>query len=293
MARRERWTRPIIAEAMEPQVELRPDKNSVRDAPDYDRKTAFAAAARRRKFNAVMTLQLGIFGSLAVYASLSFGDFGSWAAVAKVVPVVCMLLLVLKVGNAGTYAVRLACGLGLCAVGDFCLELEGSPKCSDWPLFLLGLCAFLFGHCAYIFAFCANRTRVTALIAAPPLAYAGTVFKVLQPSLPPELFWPVLAYGAVIACMLVTSLSRQPEGFASLSSWRWAALGALLFVASDTLLAYNRFVSSSMPHAKLAILSSYYAAQYSLVMSARGAQARPLTQALGSVENFARLSKSK
>jgi len=207
-----------------------------------------------------------------------------------VLPILLMLSLSLLLGNHGAYAMRIAVGLGLSAGGDFCLELESASSSSP-HLFEAGLFAFLCGHCAYISAFLLNPINLGPLSAIVPSLYAALVFYVLLPSLPPALFFPVLAYGIVITAMMTAAFTRAPEGYAALWSWRGAALGAALFAASDTMLAYSRFVRP-VPYAKACVLTSYYLAQYCLTMSARGAQKRPLQKALGSVENFSKCKRA-
>ena len=49
---------------------------------------------------------------------------------------------------------------------------------------------------------------------------------------------------------------------------RWAAAGALLFMLSDTLLAWNRF-RLAIPLASLWVLATYYAALWCLARSVR------------------------
>ena len=120
---------------------------------------------------------------------------------------------------------------------------------------------------------------------APTMASAAVIFNVLRPKLPEELLLPVSGYVIVIAAMLALALSRRPEGFAAQWSWRCGAAGAVLFAVSDTLLAYNRFVGA-MPHAKMAVAATYFIAQFLIALSTRGSQPRPLSKALGSVENF-------
>jgi uncharacterized membrane protein YhhN len=78
----------------------------------------------------------------------------------------------------------------------------------------------------------------------------------LWPHLPPMRI-PVLAYVVVLASMAVLALARrwrrpQPAAVEA-SSARWAAAGALLFVASDSLLAWDRF-AGGLPLASLLVL---------------------------------------
>ena len=71
--------------------------------------------------------------------------------------------------------------------------------------------------------------------------------------------------------------SRQPDGFAATWSWRCATAGAVLFALSDSLLAYDRFVSR-VPYAHLLVAALYFQAQLLIAMSARGSQPRPLSK---------------
>jgi uncharacterized membrane protein YhhN len=82
---------------------------------------------------------------------------------------------------------------------------------------------------------------------------------------------PVVAYVVCLAAMA-----------AQAAAWRlarpgppatWAAVGGLLFLASDSLLAINRF-GAPLPSASLWILATYWAAQWSIAMSlVRGTRA--------------------
>ena len=81
---------------------------------------------------------------------------------------------------------------------------------------------------------------------------------------------PVLAYVVVLASMAALALARQwrsPQPAAvEARSARWAAAGALLFVASDSLLAWDRF-TGGLPLASVLVLSTYYGAQYAIARS--------------------------
>ncbi len=74
------------------------------------------------------------------------------------------------------------------------------------------------------------------------------------------------------ALMAVLALARQwrspqPDAVEARSA-RWAAAGALLFVASDSLLAWDRF-AGGLPLASLLVLSTYYGAQYAIARSVK------------------------
>jgi len=155
-------------------------------------------------------------------------------------------------------------GLWLSLAGDVFLM---------WPQqgFLPGLVAFLLAHLAYIVAF----TRRVRLAARPPaFAFYGAVAALLLwqlwPGVPPALQLPVLAYVVCLASMAaqaaVTWLAARGSADEGLA--RRAAIGGLLFMTSDTLLAFNKF-SVPVPLSALWILATYWIAQGLIAASLR------------------------
>jgi uncharacterized membrane protein YhhN len=143
-------------------------------------------------------------------------------------------------------------GLVLSLVGDVALL---------WPKegFVPGLVAFLLAHLAYLVAF-TRRARL-ALRLAPFAAYAavaGAVLAALWPGVPPALRLPVLLYVLCLASMAAQAAALWRAGSARAGV---LALGGALFVASDALLATNRF-ATALPAASLWILASYWLAQW-------------------------------
>ena len=145
-------------------------------------------------------------------------------------------------------------GLLLSLAGDVALM---------WPQrgFLPGLVSFLLAHLAYLAAF----TRVQRLAARPaPFAVyavvAGAILAALWPSVPAGLRLPVLAY---VVCL--TSMAAQAAVLWRThpldARMRSLALGGALFVASDAVLATNRF-AMPLPMSSLWILAPYWAAQW-------------------------------
>ncbi len=155
-------------------------------------------------------------------------------------------------------------GLALSLAGDVFLM---------WPQhgFLPGLVSFLLAHLAYIAAF-TRRVR----FAARPLPFvlyalvAAVLLSQLWPGVPAALRLPVLAYVACLAAMaaqagVVWLAARGTEGEMLA---RNAAIGGVLFMASDTLLAFNRF-SAPVPLSALLILTTYWWAQGLIAASLR------------------------
>lgn len=71
--------------------------------------------------------------------------------------------------------------------------------------------------------------------------YAGTTLAFLLPGLDPLLFLPLLLYVFVNSVLWVLSVLRTSNVALSRASRACAVLGALLWVASDTLLGIDRY----------------------------------------------------
>lgn len=129
--------------------------------------------------------------------------------------------------------------------------------------FLAGLASFLAAHLAYIGGFVAvGGERWWALIPAVAVvvvlsATAGRRIVAGAGGQGPTLRGPVVAYLGVISAMVLV---------ASVTGTWLAIAGALLFLASDTVLGWREFVERRqwMP---LTVIVTYHLAQASLVLS--------------------------
>ncbi len=142
-------------------------------------------------------------------------------------------------------------GLVLSLVGDVALL---------WPQrgFLPGLVSFLLAHLAYLVAF--SREQRVAARWLPYVGYAavaGGMLAVLWPGVPATLRGPVGGYVLFLAAMAAQAAVLWRCGSARGAG---LALGGLLFVCSDALLAFNKF-SAPLPMASLGILGTYWLAQ--------------------------------
>ena len=228
-------------------------------------------------------LATATFAIVGLYClALARNDPPEKVVIPKVSAVVLMAPLALNLAafiageDSGKYARRLAVGLILCAAGDACLELEGSPSFASVKelLFLGGLGAFLAGHLVYIAAFAVNRFKIRTVVATPVLTYVLVVYIILYPNLPRALLAPVFVYASAIGWMMVMACSRLPAGTAH-SAWsaRTASAGGVIFALSDTVLAINRFVVT-LPAAKGFVMTTYFLAQALITASAVGAGSR-------------------
>jgi len=174
------------------------------------------------------------------------------------VPVLCLALLALP-SPPDRFARLMAWGLVVSAAGDLLLEGPG--------LFLAGLATFLLAHLLYLSAFVLDVRRLSATRLLPFLAWGGLAFGALRPGLG-DMTWPVVGYIAAIVAMMWRAAARVGTSPRGESSARWALLGAVLFGASDTLIAFDRF-GHPIEGVRLPILLLYWIGQAGLARSAR------------------------
>jgi uncharacterized membrane protein YhhN len=160
------------------------------------------------------------------------------------------------------YRRRIVVGLICSLLGDVLLM---------WPadLFVAGLVAFLIGHLYFISGFLGDSRLGTR-----PLAWLGCLLlaalnlALLWPSIPAALRVPVAVYALVLSAMGAQALGRawSHAGDALAQPARRAAIGGLLFMLGDSLLAWDRF-HGALPLAAVWVLGSYYAAVWFIARS--------------------------
>lgn len=175
----------------------------------------------------------------------------------KLVPVLLALDWLRAAGTPGPYRRWIALGLALSLLGDLLLALPQDR-------FVAGLIAFLCAHLAYVMAYLHRSRAGSGLwLLCALLLVSGFLYLLDSRADLGLMRGPVYAYAIVIGAMLWRSgsLSRLDR------SGRWALLGATLFVASDMLLAWNRFVAPDALRGTLSILL-YWAGQWGIAASA-------------------------
>jgi uncharacterized membrane protein YhhN len=157
------------------------------------------------------------------------------------------------------YAHPVALGLVFGAIGDVSLVFAGG--------FLVGLSAFFVGHLCYIAAFArgAAMSGDAALAAVVLAAFSVLMLRYLWPHVA-RVRVPVVLYVTALSLMTWCAIARAagPEAGGAAAS---AALGAVSFLASDGLLAVDRFVRR-FAGAHAAVMVTYYAAQMLIARSA-------------------------
>lgn len=129
----------------------------------------------------------------------------------------------------------LVAALALSAAGDFFLSRDGETP------FLAGLASFLAAHIAYVALFLSAGGGMDVLTGQPwrlglaALAAIGAVLLLrrLLPAAGPQMRVPVAFYTAAILAMLLAAAAVPAPII---------LIGAILFVASDSLLAIGRFL---------------------------------------------------
>lgn len=167
----------------------------------------------------------------------------------------CLIIALAATGlpEARLYGYLILAGL-LCSVaGDIFLVMPADR-------FLPGLAAFFAAHLCYVAAFTpAGPFTWPDGAAALALAAAGLfMYGRLKPRVEEGgLRLPVLLYLTVISTMLLRAVLTDNPVLIG---------GALLFYLSDAILAWNRFIRT-FPWADLAVMTSYFAAQYLIALS--------------------------
>ena len=128
--------------------------------------------------------------------------------------------------------------------------------------FLLGLVSFLTAHILYCVVFLrrwnksASSTFWFVLIA---LVLYGLVLLLQLKDRLGELLIPVIIYVSAILMMAITAFRRKK--MVSSVSFKLVLIGALFFIASDSILAINKFLNA-VPYSHILVMGSYAAAQF-------------------------------
>jgi len=154
------------------------------------------------------------------------------------------------------YGYFILSGLCVSLVGDVFLMLPAK-------YFKSGLLAFLAAQLLYILAFTRGQRALFFTPLLVILVYAGLVFLLLYRGLGRHR-WPVLFYILAVSGMAWLAVCRY-LGHLDRGSLL-AMSGALLFLVSDSLNAFNRF-KKPFGVAHVLILGSYFAAQLLLALS--------------------------
>ncbi|MGH8530453.1 MAG: lysoplasmalogenase [Nevskiales bacterium] len=178
-------------------------------------------------------------------------------------PLTTLLIVLLaldesRVGKQEIYQWLIGAGLLFSLLGDVFLMLRRER-------FLAGLISFLLAHLLYITAFLQDMSPADGplwLWGAFLLYAAGGLYLLLPRvgalKLPVAAYTLALNVMAVLACSRLLVLETQAATY--------AAIGAVLFLLSDSILSWNKFVKP-FAVAELLLLSTYFAGQTLIALS--------------------------
>jgi uncharacterized membrane protein YhhN len=218
----------------------------------------------------MLSVAIGVSGLVYLWAATK-----GWRKVVYLLkPGTMLLIIALAAGGAlsgatGSYAIWVVAGLVASVLGDIFLML---PK----DRFIYGLSAFLVAHLFYIYAFWGALPvawDVRDLLRAPLLVLAvWALLREISTGLrergQKRLLLPVMVYATVIGTMAWRAACLIGVDGLPVPTWMVVA-GAGLFVLSDGLLAYNRFVRP-IPHRDILVMGTYFTAQYLFALSTLG-----------------------
>lgn len=187
-----------------------------------------------------------------------------WHHTTKPLLMPALALYVLFRAGKSKHKAWLLCALFFSFLGDSLLMYASQPR-----YFTLGLAGFFLAHVCYIRIFIFTSQGGSIITRYYQKRWWIILFSIYTVALLAYIMpasgglkWAVLAYALVLLVMISTAFSRskhfhQPSDVL-------IALGALAFVASDSLLAVDRFLYR-LSYAHLLIMGTYLTAQYWLV----------------------------
>lgn len=209
---------------------------------------------------------LGIIGLtllIAVCASIHIVDKYRTMSVLSYVfkPLTTLLILLYAFcfsAEINLFVVLIVLGLMLSLIGDIFL-LSTKAQC-----FIGGLVSFLLAHIAYIVAFSLRLTQFHWWVIVVMLLYAIVFYLMLYRRLGSDRI-AVAVYIIVIVAMGAVAVNVYIVNM-SLSSL-YMLLGALCFMFSDSVLAWDKF-KRKLKHEPSLVMISYYLAQYLIASAA-------------------------
>lgn len=200
--------------------------------------------------------------SVTVYFALGAYRYPDekWATLAKCAPIVFLIVFIVMYGNAlprrSTYAHNILLGLVFSCIGDGLLNHD---------YFAPGMAAFGIAQIFYIIAF---QTQLLKIWIACVL-YAGgiTTVLLLRQKLEPTILIGLPIYTFLLLTMCWRSIVRACDPkYNTSSAATICAVGSVLFVISDTLIAFDRF-NAPIPNSTILIMLTYYMAQFAITLS--------------------------
>lgn len=184
---------------------------------------------------------IGVYLILTLYYFMA--EHSSWFIA---IPVLFMGFATLAHSRQGGWAIPAA--LFLSSIGDY----QGSEH-----NFILQIFFFALAHIAYIMDYIAKRkpSKLNKALAVTPFIYAIIFLSILIPNISNGVeIGAVIGYAIMIAIMGASALMLDIK-----HKW-WYVLAAALFIYSDSVIVYNKYIER-IPNASMLIMTTYYVAQ--------------------------------
>ncbi|MFS0788611.1 lysoplasmalogenase [Shouchella sp. 1P09AA] len=202
-----------------------------------------------------MQARIGLIMLMSMIYILLMNDHPSLivSVIFKLVPMLLIIYLAISIARTHKANIWVLAGLIVCTVADAAIAFS----------FLAGLVIFLVGHLLYILGFYKETLKKNRKkgIVLPYALYGLLVGSILIHSMlqasEGALVVPVLFYILVITSMGVVAWWTRN---------RFVLFGSVLFIGSDSILAWNLFVSA-VPHSTVWIMTTYYSAQLFIALS--------------------------
>ena len=193
---------------------------------------------------------------LAFLVFMAVDMVGIGRTVLKAIPVSTLMVWVLR-DMRGFVRICLTGALLGSVCGDILLDLPYAN------VFIFGLVAFLVAHLFYtvlFFRYAKSPDGIGKVVMAGLVLFAGLMIWIFR-GIVPSLYGPVVLYILVIVTMSIGALLVPAKN--RLLFW-----GALMFIASDVVLALNKFLMA-IPYGRVINISLYFIAQFMIIMAAR------------------------
>lgn len=148
-------------------------------------------------------------------------------------------------------------------LGDILLGLQSINA----NFFIFGLLAFLSAHCFYIslnFKNVGFKISFPIILSILPMLGWAVFLLKMSHEKAGGFFIPIFAYALVLCTLYYSAIVAR----AKFSRFNWAILfyGIVIFIASDSMIAINKFIIK-MPFFNFAIMFTYILAQFMIVFS--------------------------
>ncbi|TGN19646.1 lysoplasmalogenase [Leptospira idonii] len=202
----------------------------------------------------------GLYSIVHLLAILTITKESYFFLPSKIIPILILIVSLVRFwGELQKRGKLVVLALIFSAFGDSFLALPGEK------FFVPGLGSFLLAQLIYAYAFSIGSTLKLKL-SLPFLAFGGVFFALLVPKLG-VLLIPVAVYIAAICLMGWRAAARVSQAHA----YRCGLIGAITFMASDSIIAYSMFLNPHMDRllASMLIMITYYLAQALLYESVK------------------------